>query len=279
LVEGKKGEELDAAIQEFDRHHVPEVVTRFEAPLTARMYRRSSSAPVADTDTDKKQFLRSTSSSRSQRVRAASTQPTRNPSPSLTETSSPVELCPTHFYDVSFNSGFASTEFSFPPKTEPSFDFNPFFFKEGALPYDSPPLASGDNNGVGMFSQDMSQRPRTPLSITTSFSQDWMTTSPFSSSPSTPQIYSQHHSPCMSQLSSAADDTFSLANFDLDSFDHASAFDRPLDMDGGAFLASEFESLSKDSAAFGSYSKPQLAGQDLDFSAFMSSLHASTYTI
>lgn len=125
LVEGKKGEELDAAIQEFDRHHVPEVVTRFEAPITARTYRRSSSAPVADTDVDRNSFLRSSSSSpRSQRVRAASTQPTRNtsPSPSPTEASSQVELCPTNFYDVSATTGYAApAEFSFPPKPDPSF--------------------------------------------------------------------------------------------------------------------------------------------------------------
>ncbi|KIK64538.1 hypothetical protein GYMLUDRAFT_416293 [Collybiopsis luxurians FD-317 M1] len=42
LVEGKKGVELDAAIQEFDKHHVPEVETRFEAPMTERTFRRSS---------------------------------------------------------------------------------------------------------------------------------------------------------------------------------------------------------------------------------------------
>ena len=50
LIEGKKGAALDAAIQEFDRHHVPQVVTRFEAPITARHYRRSSSAPVPETE-------------------------------------------------------------------------------------------------------------------------------------------------------------------------------------------------------------------------------------
>jgi hypothetical protein len=90
----------------------------------------------------------------------------------------------------------------------------------------------------------------------------------------------------MSNVSSATDDTFALSNFTLDSFDHAavSAFDRPLDMDSGAFLASPFEPLAKDNSAFshhGSFehSKPQLAVQDLDFSAFMSSLHSSTYTI
>ena len=66
----------------------------------------------------------------------------------------------------------------------------------------------------------------------------------------------------------------------MESFDHTtSSFERPLvDMDGGAFLSSEFDSLAKGASHFGTieHSKPQLAGQDLDFSAFMSSLQ---YTV
>jgi hypothetical protein len=124
LVEGKKGEELDAAIQEFDRTHVPEVVTRFEAPLTARMYRRSSSEPAPDTE-EPKPFLQSSAPSpRSQRIRAASTQPTRNPTPSLSPAalSTPLELVPEHFYDGSLTSGYTQpTEYSFAQKAEPSF--------------------------------------------------------------------------------------------------------------------------------------------------------------
>jgi len=49
-----------------------------------------------------------------------------------------------------------------------------------------------------------------------------------------------------------------------------------LGMDDSAFLSSAFDVLSKESA-FGTLdqSKLQLAGQDLDFSAFMSSLQLS----
>jgi hypothetical protein len=39
---------LENAVQEFDKHHVPEIVTRFEAPITVRTYCHSSSAPVSD---------------------------------------------------------------------------------------------------------------------------------------------------------------------------------------------------------------------------------------
>jgi hypothetical protein len=42
LVGGKKGLELEVAIQEFDKNHVPEIVTRFEAPITANNYALSS---------------------------------------------------------------------------------------------------------------------------------------------------------------------------------------------------------------------------------------------
>ncbi|KAJ6494720.1 hypothetical protein C8R47DRAFT_1213405 [Mycena vitilis] len=58
LVEGKKGAELDLAIQEFDKHHIPEIVTRFEAPMTERAYRRSSSVPAPSSD-DSRGFLSS----------------------------------------------------------------------------------------------------------------------------------------------------------------------------------------------------------------------------
>ncbi|KZT04548.1 uncharacterized protein LAESUDRAFT_728044 [Laetiporus sulphureus 93-53] len=86
LVEGKKGAELDVAIQEFDRHHVPEIVTRFETPITARTFRRSSSAPVPDTEHTKPMFFASSPapSSLKSKVRASTSQP-RTPSPAPSE--------------------------------------------------------------------------------------------------------------------------------------------------------------------------------------------------
>jgi len=281
LVEGKKGEELDAAIQEFDRTHVPEVVTRFEAPLTARMYRRSSSAPVPDAE-EKKAFLQPSSSPRSQRIRAASTQPTRNttPSPPSPELSVPVELCPENFYEASLTSGFTQpTEYSFTQKPEHSFNLNSFFFEQAGSPYDPPTPASVDN-GLDMYhQQNVSQRHPAPLSINTSFSQDWTTpNSPFSSSPSTPQLYSQQPSPstCHTPLADM-EDTFPMSDFNLESFDQPTSFNsQPLDMNHSAFLSADFDVLSKEST-FGALdqSKPQLAGQDPYFSAFMQSLQAS----
>lgn len=77
LCGGKKGDELVAAVAEFDKTHQPVIETRFEAPITARHYRRSSSAPVPDTDhvQAKGKFLQSSSRSNSKKPRAMSSLP------------------------------------------------------------------------------------------------------------------------------------------------------------------------------------------------------------
>ncbi|KAF8639186.1 hypothetical protein AX17_001672 [Amanita inopinata Kibby_2008] len=77
LVEGKKGGELDAAMQEFDRHHVPEFVTKFEEPITAQVYARSSSAPAPDiTSGDHLAPASTRSAAPPKKKRALSVQPT-----------------------------------------------------------------------------------------------------------------------------------------------------------------------------------------------------------
>ena len=50
LVQGLKGEELNAKMEEFDRTHVPEIVTRFEAPITEKTFQRGTSAPIEETE-------------------------------------------------------------------------------------------------------------------------------------------------------------------------------------------------------------------------------------
>lgn len=92
LVEGKKGAELDAAIKEFDRHHVPEVVTRFEEPITARAFRRSSSEPAPGTEHTNPPFFVSApkaSKRKSKKVRSSSSQPEPASSPSSSAPTSP----------------------------------------------------------------------------------------------------------------------------------------------------------------------------------------------
>lgn len=118
LVEGKKGQELDVAIQEFDKHHVLEVVTRFEAPLTARMYRRSSSAPIPETEHSNPPFVPS-SPSPSRKVRASSSQPTRQPTPApLIQEEQPTQADHATLYPPSTPS---LEPYSFPSTPDPSF--------------------------------------------------------------------------------------------------------------------------------------------------------------
>ncbi|KAJ7158878.1 hypothetical protein C8R46DRAFT_1110650 [Mycena filopes] len=140
LVEGKKGVELDRAIQEFDKYHVPEIVTRFEAPVTARAYRRSSSVPVPNSD-DSRGFLSSSPSSpvSSRRRRSSSVgastrasqdqrkQPKARSASIYTGTdSSDGQLTPPSF-----------DSFSFQSKQEPdldTFDFSSFSFSNVTSP-------------------------------------------------------------------------------------------------------------------------------------------------
>ena len=51
LVKGKKGGALDVAMQEFDKNHKMEIVTKFEEPITAQQFARSSFAPVEEEGT------------------------------------------------------------------------------------------------------------------------------------------------------------------------------------------------------------------------------------
>jgi hypothetical protein len=128
LVEGKKGQELEDAIQEFDRTHVPEVITRFEAPITARAYRRSSSAPI-DLLEIKKPFLSSSSSPSPssspvpRHIRSTSSQPSLQStwkSQGDDLTLGCYSLASEDSFDNSSSSSFISSDYSFPAKPQPS---------------------------------------------------------------------------------------------------------------------------------------------------------------
>ncbi|EKM77877.1 hypothetical protein AGABI1DRAFT_60798 [Agaricus bisporus var. burnettii JB137-S8] len=113
LATGMKGQELESAMAEFDKHHVPEVVTRFEAPITARTYRRSSSAPIPDTENTKSQQSFFTTVTSIKNGRASSIRPTRYPTPEVNQAAS-LDLQSL--------------------KQEPSFDFNKFSFEKTGSP-------------------------------------------------------------------------------------------------------------------------------------------------
>ncbi|RDX51700.1 hypothetical protein OH76DRAFT_1346376 [Lentinus brumalis] len=212
LIEGKKGTELDAAIQEFDRHHVPEVVTRFEAPITARHYRRSSSAPVPDTEHSNPPFLSPEPSTPSKRKanRSSSSQPEVPRTPayecSTPEPSPPSEADTESDYYSSPSSPYVPTPSYSLASTNHSFDFSTFSFDNSAtsaMAYQAcDPL---DQQGVfDAYSQDsqescVSGPEMFNLTIDTSFMDNcnWTaSSSPLSSIPGTPQMYSSVHTPC-----------------------------------------------------------------------------------
>ncbi|CAL1698848.1 unnamed protein product [Somion occarium] len=215
LAEGKKGEELNAAIAEFDRNHVPEIVTRFEAPITARTYRRSSSAPIPDTEHSKPAFLQEPSS----KPRASSIEPGTATQEAYSDCESPsssqadVEASE-YQYELPASPVDATPTYTL-PEPNPSFDFNTFSFNTSTAPttfetYD--PLFSNSQESVfdGYSPQD-TNAPCTPhadafvasgLTIDTSFLNAYPPSSPFSSMPSTPQTYPQAQSPAMSMMNS-----------------------------------------------------------------------------
>lgn len=183
LVKGKKGQDLDAAIQEFDKYHVPEIVTRFETPITSQTYnRRPSSASKPET-----------SAGRSRRRQSSSSQTTRRSSPSRFSPS-PYPLSLQSERDDASDSLYTIPSFdpySFPLKQEPSFvclprssptyftshffiqDFDTFAFDSSLplFPCDSLSPAVHPQGGLNTeFADTEAQPPR--LSIDATFTPD-----------------------------------------------------------------------------------------------------------
>ncbi|KAI8974870.1 hypothetical protein BD414DRAFT_467948 [Trametes punicea] len=214
LVEGKKGRELDEAIQEFDRHHVPEIVTRFEEPITARHYRRSSSAPAPDTEHSSAPFLSPEPSTPSRRMskRSSSSQPEAPRAPvhqSATPSPLPSEADTDSDWYSSPSSPYIPTTSPYPlAPTNHSLFSDTFSFDANAAP--AMPQYSAcdplDQQGVYDTYRNSSQEScvsapevydPTCLTIDTTFMDNWTaSSSPVSSMPGTPQAYSALHAPC-----------------------------------------------------------------------------------
>ncbi|KAJ7578476.1 hypothetical protein C8J56DRAFT_968050 [Mycena floridula] len=184
LVEGKKGQELEEAIQEFDKHHVPEVVTRFEAPVTARMYRRSNSLSDTDTEDDAPPRKRKRVRTVSQTESCPSPSPLRDTEPDLLDDCPPLVLPPD----------------SYGYKQESPFDFNTFAFETSSFGGCGDALTD-EFHEILASAMDNIQRPS--LSIETDFPLDAWTrsSSPMSNSsmPATP--YYTDSPPCESYSS------------------------------------------------------------------------------
>ncbi|KAI0266254.1 hypothetical protein BC834DRAFT_1032844 [Gloeopeniophorella convolvens] len=222
LVEGKKGADLKAAVEEFDKHHVPTIVTRFETPITARAFRRSSSEPVPDTDPSAPAFLRLSKPS-SRRLRATSSQPTMSrpsspyprmeeqyPAPTSVFSTSPfANVAETFSSDASDAMWSDMPPLVLPPvgpiddafitKHAPSLDFNTFVFTESpATRMESiDPLSPASNADLyDAFHADTPVSCTPPggfvpqLMINTSVLESWSPTTSFPSSPATPLDYS-----------------------------------------------------------------------------------------
>lgn len=286
LVEGKKGVELDAAIQEFDKHHVPEIVTRFDKPLTARVYRRSSSAPIPDDERAERRP--------SQKSRSASTQPSTPIVPSMPFTIK--DYAPDETIMASFD------QFSFSAQPSPSFvradcislvssiqllirimirqELNVFSFDNQptyhAYPTMTESISPYVNNDL-LFQAADNFVAHTPsnLSInTTYFDDQWNCPSPISSgTPSTPATPSSYMgSPCPNNY----------ASYTIESLEHSLAkslrsnlYQNTCDLHFSGTYPGEADSPS----AYLPYEEEHcnnnnvhMVNQDLDFTAFMASL-------
>ncbi|KAF9787747.1 hypothetical protein BJ322DRAFT_1105794 [Thelephora terrestris] len=199
LCNGKKGDELKHAVKDFDKSHVPEFVARFEVPITERAYRRSSSAPLPDTDYEQsKQSFKP--SALPQRKRSSSVEPE--------DLSSAVEIkLPTsglaQFDSVPcFDSSPSTPGHSTPtPQRDGYIDFSNYSFGGPAIEtYDSfshsfaSVTPSPPPNEFAGISQFVSPRKQsfTRLSITTAFLEHWINaqSSPASGMPESPAYYS-----------------------------------------------------------------------------------------
>ncbi|KAG0704489.1 hypothetical protein DFH29DRAFT_911554 [Suillus ampliporus] len=274
LVEGKKGQELEDAIQEFDRTHVPEVVTRFEAPITARAYRRSSSTPIDLLET-KKPFLLSSPAPR--RLRSTSSQPSlsstrQSQCEDLTLTSDALtsEDC----LDISSSSSFISSHYSFPTKPQPSMEFDPFMFDVAF----GNSIASAGPSFPDFSPSPCETRVQTPSLVidTAQCSSDWsQASSSYCNSPVTPLDHSSFDPFCIE-----GNDPFMSNSFSFnDSYplpcnggysDSFNTFSHPENLDTCSFSHQDF--FSKDQFSLFEPGKLDLASTDMEFSAFMSSL-------
>ncbi|KAJ6511790.1 hypothetical protein DFH09DRAFT_1374365 [Mycena vulgaris] len=152
LVEGKHGSELDAAVHEFDRHRVAPVVARFEPPVTATTYRRSSSAPAPDTEPSMA-FLYSAPALVAQRRRSSSSGP---PCRAAVESSPTVCEDPNITENASGNCA-AVGSFASPWTLDPEpdyFDFSSFSFAPAG-----PPSPSITCDPLSMLSNTLSPAP------------------------------------------------------------------------------------------------------------------------
>lgn len=272
LVEGKKGDELNAAVQEFDKTHVPEIITRFEAPITARAYRRSSSAPIPDTENSRasQSFLQQLVSHSPKKARSASTLPTRCPTPEQVSQDCQYSTADLEAIPLKQESAFVSPPYFLANALSHRFvggfsqNFGGFSFDDVASPvptFDCDPMSSfaqTDSYSDSHFNPG--------LTIDTSFNDAW----PSSPSPQSPEYV-------MSPMSTASPMSPYPTNFDgFDNF-----FETQFSPYNQTCGLSQQDTMQcgggADNAQYGPFSDSpfdgtQLSHIDLAFTAFMTAI-------
>ncbi|KAK0199453.1 hypothetical protein DFS33DRAFT_1388598 [Desarmillaria ectypa] len=130
LVEGLKGAQLDEAIKEFDKTHVPEIITRFEVPITESAFRQEKG---------KEERARKTSSVKRER----STPPPPPPPPLVLEPAAPIVStefgAPVVDLDAAFLNSLCTNNSSYYPESPNSYDcFSPAQSDFSSFLYPSP---------------------------------------------------------------------------------------------------------------------------------------------
>jgi hypothetical protein len=266
LVEGKKGVELDVAIHEFDKTHVPEIITRFEAPITARAFRRRSLSAPPETE-EPLPFLITKAPSPSRVARSASVRPPSslrvNTSPFFPEDAFySAPQTPFNLEGCQFPTGEISSQtFSYPSHTEFPLDL-----------FTRPTMAQ---------QPFVAQQPS--LSIDTSFMNTWTRSSTPMSSVSSPGCYT----PCDLQTpldfpsSSLAPFPPSSAPFDFSSYTHdpcSNNFFFPSTTEPQVYSDVDAFSFDPNFTGFPAFASdlsnmkmPELPNVAVDFSTFMAS--------
>jgi hypothetical protein len=238
LVGGKIGQELDAALEEFDKNHAPEVVTRFEAPITAQTFEDGPSPTTTPVD--------------ERPMRPGS----RKPSPfSPASSASPASLyypftMQEQMQDIASDPLFNwapldQYPYTPDPQSEPSFDCPSFNFAtiptpEPSLDYhDLSSSAIATQTAVEMYAPSQSVDYHPPqLSIDTSLMADgesWTR----DSSPSTTTCNSMPLTPCIDGPSlSLYDDPYAVDPYTQPQlhFQGSSQLDMFLDASNGPFI-------------------------------------------
>ncbi|KAJ3541393.1 hypothetical protein NMY22_g3903 [Coprinellus aureogranulatus] len=181
LVQGKKGKELDDAVQEFDKTHVPEIVMRFEAPITEHSFSRSCSAPAPEREapSPRKPRCASSASSGSRRSTPASAlsispspaPPSLSATPSLQIDQDPSLYTMPPLDQYTYEQAKSDTPFVSPvplqsvqaltvPQDFSSFSFNNQGMASTSLPsFGFEPLSQPSNRLDHTFSQHHSSQP------------------------------------------------------------------------------------------------------------------------